>query len=169
MLSLPQSVHQFPLSWSSNLQGQAHTDSLNKLRQLVQSPSLSSTEKHGIMIEIISLNPIYSEPCRHAQHLYSTRTTYLNPNVLSNEDFYMFPSSYLRNINCLLSISSDQVKILALRGVSACDHNCPINPIYSGVMKAMLLYNHDPTKFIYQHESLIILRRVSNNSSRSLI
>src|SRR3954469_16834986 len=86
--------------------------SLNQLRQLIQSPSLLSNEKHGITIKIINLNPIYSEPCRLTQHLYSTRITYLNPNLMANGNSYMFPQSHDYNVNYLLSISSDQVKSL---------------------------------------------------------
>ena len=74
---------------------------VNSKVKLIQNPKSTLTinpisqfivhREHGIMIEIISLNPIYSEPCRHTQHLYSTRITYLNPNLVSNENPYMFP------------------------------------------------------------------------------
>ena len=88
---------------------------VNSKVKLIQNPKSTLTinpisqfivhREHGIVFEIISLNPNYSEPCRLTHHLYPTRITYLNPNLMSNENFYTFPSSHYRNINYHLSIS----------------------------------------------------------------
>ena len=121
---------------------------MNQLQQLTQYPNLSSTEKHGIMIEIISLNPIYSEPCRLTHHLYSTRITYLNTNLMSNENSYMFPQ-----VIYVISTVSYQYPMAKLNPNTSKNSSLRtiilINPIYSGVMKVMLIYTHDPTKFTY--------------------